>query len=111
MLNRRILEKLPGVDVKTEESQGRLLQHIEDLDAISDDAFHQLCTGAHVFFNTLGTTRSIAGSAVSDTVLKNLLDYAMHVCVYIYEIQKGSGKSHNLVLGPGIQNMYNPGFT
>ena len=78
MLNRRRLEELPGVDVKTEESQGRLLQHIEDLDAISDDAFRQLCTGAHVFFNTLGTTRSIAGSAVSDTVLDYKLTYNMH---------------------------------
>ena len=64
MLNRRRLEELPGVDVATEESQGRLLQHVEDLDAVSDDTVRQLCTGAHVFFDTLGTTRAAAGSAV-----------------------------------------------
>ena len=64
MLGRRRVEELPGVDVEAEESAGRLVQHIEDLDAISDDAVRQLCTGAHMFCNTLGTTRSTAGSAV-----------------------------------------------
>ena len=80
MLNRRRLEELPGVDVKTEESQGRLLQHIEDLDAISDDAFRQelMCSSTC----TLGTTRSIAGSAVSDTVQKNsLITILCNACV------------------------------
>ena len=64
LLCRRRLEEVPGVDVTAEESAGRLCQHIEDLDSISDDAVRQLCTGGHVFFNTLGTTRRIAGSAV-----------------------------------------------
>lgn len=65
LFSRRRLEELPGVDIAAEESAGRLLQHIEDLDAMSDDTVRQKCTGAHVFFNTLGTTRSAAGSAVS----------------------------------------------
>ena len=64
LLCRRRLEELPGVDVAAEESGGRLVQHVEDLDALSDDAVRELCTGAHVFCNTLGTTRSTAGSAV-----------------------------------------------
>ena len=35
-----------------------------DLSDISDDTVRQLCTGSHVFFNCLGTTRRQAGSAV-----------------------------------------------
>ncbi len=38
-----------------------------DLDTVSDDTVKQLCTGGHVFFNCLGTTRARAGSAVSTT--------------------------------------------
>ena len=64
LLCRRRLEELPGVDVAAEESGGRLVQHVGDLDAMSDDTVRELCTGAHVFCNTLGTTRSAAGSAV-----------------------------------------------
>ena len=64
-MSRKRLEELPGVDVAAEEREGRLVQHIEDLDAVSDDTVRQLCTGAHMFCNTLGTTRAIAGSAVS----------------------------------------------
>ena len=69
LLSRRRLEELPGVDISAEENEGRLLQHIEDLDSISDDTVRQKFTGAHVFFNTLGTTRSTAGSAVSTAQL------------------------------------------
>ena len=39
-----------------------------DLNDISDDTVKQLCTGSHVFFNCLGTTRKQAGSAVSNNV-------------------------------------------
>ena len=35
-----------------------------DFSDISDDTVKQLCTGSHVFFNCLGTTRRQAGSAV-----------------------------------------------
>ena len=66
LLSRRKLEEVPGVDLAAEESSGRLSQHIEDLDSVSDDTVRQLCTGAHVFFNTLGTTRRAAGSAVRE---------------------------------------------
>lgn len=52
------------MDVAAEESGGRLVQHVGDLDAMSDDTVREVCTGAHVFCNTLGTTRSAAGSAV-----------------------------------------------
>ncbi len=38
-----------------------------DMDAIDDEAIQRICTGAHVFFNCLGTTRRVAGSAVSVT--------------------------------------------
>ena len=70
LLSRRRLEELPGgVDIEAEEREGRLSQHIESLDSVSDDTVRQLCTGAHVFFNALGTTRSTAGSAVSLTIL------------------------------------------
>ena len=57
------------MDVAAEEREGRLLQHVEDLDAVSDDTVRQLCTGAHVFCNTLGTSRSVAGSAVHRTTV------------------------------------------
>ena len=66
LLSRRKLEEVTGVDLAAEESSGRLSQHIEDLDSVSDDTVRQLCTGAHVFFNTLGTTRRAAGSAVRE---------------------------------------------
>ena len=90
VLSRRKVAELPeqyGVDLAGEETEGRLVQHIEglnsdnyiyfseplfywsccvpDLDAVSDETVKQLCTGGHVFFNCLGTTRSQAGSAVS----------------------------------------------
>lgn len=39
-----------------------------DLEAVSEDTVKQLCTGGHVFFNCLGTTRSQAGSAVSNGI-------------------------------------------
>ena len=79
MLSRRRLEELPGgVDVAVEEREGRLVQHTEDLDAMTDDAVRQICAGAHVFCNTLGTTRSTAGSAVGKcTHAANML--ALHV--------------------------------
>ena len=64
LLSRRRLEEVAGVDVAAEESAGRLCQHVEDLDSVSDDTVRQLCGGAHVFFNTLGTSRRAAGSAV-----------------------------------------------
>ncbi len=38
--------------------------HSADLNDISDDTVKQLCTGSHVFFNCLGTSRRQAGSAV-----------------------------------------------
>lgn len=72
LFSRRRLEELPGVDIAAEENEGRLLQHIEDLDSMSDDTVRQHCTGAHVFFNTLGTTRSVAGSAVNTALLLSL---------------------------------------
>lgn len=64
LLSRKRIEELPGVDVSGEEREGRLTQHVEDLDTVSDETVQQLCTGAHVFCNTLGTTRARAGSAV-----------------------------------------------
>ena len=40
-----------------------------DLDDVTDEKMKELCTGSHVFFNCLGTTRAAAGSAVRhDTV-------------------------------------------
>lgn len=66
VLTRRKVEKVAaeyGVDVAEEEQQGRLVQHVEDLDTLSDENAKQLCTGGDVFFNCLGTTRSKAGSA------------------------------------------------
>ena len=68
LLSRRRLEELPGVDVAAEESQGRLVQRVEDLDAMSDDTVREVCAGAHVFYNTLGTNRSTAGSAVGPQI-------------------------------------------
>jgi oxidoreductase len=65
LLSRRRLEEVAGVDVAAEESAGRLCQHVEDLDSVSDDTVRQLCGGAHVFFNTLGTSRRAAGSAAA----------------------------------------------
>ena len=64
LLSRKRIEELPGVDMSGEEREGRLMQHVEDLDTVSDETVQQLCTGAHVFCNTLGTTRARAGSAV-----------------------------------------------
>lgn len=61
LLARRRLESLDpeyGIDIRNEESSGRLEQHIENLEKISDDTVKQLCTGADVFFNCLGTTMS-----------------------------------------------------
>ena len=40
-----------------------------DLDTISDEAVKELCAGSHTFFNCLGTTRKLAGSAASQSVL------------------------------------------
>ena len=77
------MESIDGVDVAQEESEGRLVQHIQsniyllhtvisctqyffslDLDDVTDEEVKRLCTGSHVFFNCLGTTRATAGSAV-----------------------------------------------
>ena len=37
-----------------------------DLDEVSEDKVKELCTGGHVFFNCMGTSRAIAGSKVSE---------------------------------------------
>ena len=52
-----------GTNPITEEGNGRLIQHVEDLDAISDEQVKALCDGSNVFFCCLGTTRRQAGSA------------------------------------------------
>ena len=52
-----------------------------DLNDISDDTVKQLCTGSHVFFDCLGTTRKQAGSAVCTI----LFYYEMVVMLYSYK--------------------------
>lgn len=83
VVGRRRQETVPeqyGVNIEEEETQGRLVQHVEgkvwwphtqghrpvavDMDTISTETVQGLCTGANVFYCTLGTTRSLAGSAV-----------------------------------------------
>ena len=57
-----------------------------DLDDVTDEKVKELCTGSHVFFNCLGTTRAAAGSAVrhdsQSTVLprlsEGLAQYIIH---------------------------------
>ncbi|XP_064391120.1 uncharacterized protein LOC135338955 [Halichondria panicea] len=63
ILGRRKLESIEGVDVSQEESEGRLVQHVQDLDEVTGEKVKELCTGSHVFFNCLGSTRAKAGSA------------------------------------------------
>ena len=84
LIGRRKQEVVPeqyGVSIEEEEAQGRLVQHVEgrqwtidllatpdvhvDMDAISSETIQALCNGANVFYSTVGTTRSQAGSAVS----------------------------------------------
>ena len=86
LIGRRKQEVVPeqyGVSIEEEEAQGRLVQHVEgrqwtidllatpdahvhvDMDAISSETIQGLCNGANVFYCTLGTTKSQAGSAVS----------------------------------------------
>ena len=83
LFGRRKQETVPEqyeVNMAEEEGQGRLVQHVEgkcpqkwevmwsigiDMDAISSETIQNLCTGANVFYCTLGTTRRQAGSAVS----------------------------------------------
>lgn len=74
LLSRSALTSLDGVDLPSEQSQGRLVQHIEgnltfsvfsmlamlaDLEAVSDSKVKELCTGSHVFFNCMGTHLSL----------------------------------------------------
>lgn len=81
LLTRRKVESVEGIDVSQEESEGRLIQHVQgifslpvtendcsfhclDLDELTDEKAKELCTGSNVFFNCLGTTKAKAGSAV-----------------------------------------------
>jgi oxidoreductase len=57
------LKERYGTGTAAEEESGRLVQHVEDLDAVSDDTIKNLSTGCDVFFNCLGSTRAQAGSA------------------------------------------------
>ena len=52
-----------GTNPSTEEENGRLIQHVEDLDTISEERVKELCSGSNAFFCCLGTTRRQAGSA------------------------------------------------
>eukprot|EP00731_Ephydatia_muelleri_P016869 Em0009g1293a len=66
LIGRRKLEIVPEqykVDLAAEEASGRLKQHVQDLDAVTEDTVKELSAGYQVFFNTLGTTRRQAGSA------------------------------------------------
>jgi oxidoreductase len=57
------LKEIYGTSTVSEEESGRLVQHVEDLDTVSDDTIKNLSTGCDVFFNCLGSTRAQAGSA------------------------------------------------
>ncbi len=79
LLSRSALTSLDGVDLSSEQSQGRLVQHVEgrsfslsnsndtayrflphaDLESVSDFKVKELCTGGHVFFNCMGTHLSL----------------------------------------------------
>ena len=52
-----------SINTSTEEENGRLIQHAEDLDTISDEKVKELCSEHNAFFCCLGTTRRQAGSA------------------------------------------------
>ena len=56
-------EERYGTNPSTEEENGRLIQHVEDLDTISEERVKELCSGSNAFFCCLGTTRRQAGSA------------------------------------------------
>lgn len=68
LIGRRKLEAVPEqyeIDIAAEEASGRLKQHVENLETIADDTVKELSAGCQVFFNTMGTTRSQAGSAAA----------------------------------------------
>ena len=52
-----------SINTSTEEENGRLIQHAEDLDTISDEKVKELCSEHNALFCCLGTTRRQAGSA------------------------------------------------
>ena len=52
-----------GTSTSSEEESARLVQHVEDLDTVSEETVKNLCTGTDVFFCCLGSTRAQAGSS------------------------------------------------
>ena len=52
-----------GTSTCSEEESGRLVQHVEDLDTVSEETVKNLCTGTDVFFCCLGCTKAQAGSS------------------------------------------------
>ena len=52
-----------GTSTSDEEESGRLVQHVEDLDTVSEDTVKNLCAGTDVFFCCLGSTKAQAGSS------------------------------------------------
>ena len=43
-----------GTSTSSEEESGRLVQHVEDLDTVSEETVKNLCTGTDVFFCCIG---------------------------------------------------------
>ncbi|XP_020903176.2 uncharacterized protein LOC110241635 [Exaiptasia diaphana] len=65
-----------NADQKAEQESGRLKQHAIDFEKITNDTVGEYFKEKDVFFCTLGTTRRVAGSAVS----QNKFSLCRHCC-------------------------------
>ena len=72
--------------------EGRLIEHVVDLEEISDEKLRGIFEGAHTYFNCLGTTKKIAGSK------ERFIQIDMDIPLRFARIAKEGGVKHASLL-------------
>ena len=81
-----------SVIVSNAAQEGKLVEHILDMEKVSDEELRNIFEGVHTFFNCLGSTRSRAGSK------ERFIQIDMNIPVRFAQIAREKGVKHTSLL-------------